>query len=239
VLQFNIHFGISRSGELDLARLAAEIEAVHPDVVSLNEVDRGTQRSRGTDEARALADSTGLRLVYGPNLPWQGGLFGNAILTRFPVVRRSNHPLPVNGGLEPRGLLTTTLRVDGHEVSFWSTHLTDGPVGETSRTRQAEVIADLLARTPGPTILAGDLNSLPDDVPVRILRQYLLDAQEEGGTGLGATVPETSPRDRIDYVLYDDAFVVVPGSTRVLPSASSDHRAVFTELALLPSRCAR
>ena len=48
------------------------------------------------------------------------------------------------------------------------------------------------------------------------------------------TVPEVSPRERIDYVLYDDGFVVVPGSTRVLPSASSDHRAVLTELALLP-----
>ncbi len=87
--------------------------------------------------------------------------------------------------------------------------------------------------------MAGDLNSLPDDVPMRILRQFLLDAQEEGGTGDGDTVPESAPQNRFDYVLYDDAFVVVPGSTRARPSASSDHRSVFTELALLPRRCTR
>jgi len=56
VLQFNIHFGINRSGELDLARLAAEVEAVYRADSRLNEVDRGTQRSQGTDEARVLAD---------------------------------------------------------------------------------------------------------------------------------------------------------------------------------------
>jgi len=49
-------------------------------------------------------------------------------------------------------------------------------------------------------------------------------------------LPEPAPQRRIDYVLYDDGFAVVPGSTRVLAS-SSDHRAVLTELALLPARC--
>jgi endonuclease/exonuclease/phosphatase family metal-dependent hydrolase len=239
VLQFNIHFGVNGAGELDLGTLASEIEAERPDVVSLNEVDQGTQRSRGTDEAEELATATGLHAVYGPNLPWQGGLFGNAILTRYPVVHSANHRLPVSYGLEARGLLSATLRVGGRTISFSSMHLTDGDEGRTSRTRQAEAVADLLNHAEKPTIVAGDLNSPPDDVPVRILRQYLLDAQEEGGTGNGETMPESSPQNRFDYVLYDNAFAVVPGSTRALPSASSDHRSVFTELALLPRRCTR
>jgi endonuclease/exonuclease/phosphatase family metal-dependent hydrolase len=239
VLQFNIHFGVNSRGELDLETLASEIDAAHPDLVSLNEVDRGTLRSHGTDEAEELAAATGLQAVYGPNLPWQGGLFGNAILTRYPVVHSANHPLPVSGGLEPRGLLTARLRVGGRTISFSSMHLTDGDEGRTSRTRQAEAVAGLLDHTALPTIVAGDLNSSPGDVPVRILRQYLLDAQEEGGTGSGATTPESSPQNRFDYVLYDNAFAVVRGSTRAVPSASSDHRSVFTELTLLPHRCMR
>lgn len=238
VLQFNIHFGISRNGDPDLDTLAAEIRAERPDLVSLNEVDQRTERSRGIDEARELARATGLHAIYGPNLPWEGGLFGNAILTRYPVVHSSNHPLPVSDGLEPRGLLTATLRVRGRTVSFSSLHLTDGDEGRSSRTLQAEAVAHAVERASLPTVVAGDLNSRPDDVPVRILRQYLLDAQQEGGTGDGATIPEPSPRNRFDYVFYDNAFAVVPGSTRVLPSASSDHRAVFTRLELLPHACA-
>lgn len=242
VLQFNIHFGVNSSGELDLETVASEIEAERPDLVSLNEVDQGTQRGRGLDEAQELAAATGLHAVFGPNLPWQGGLFGNAILTGFRVVHSANHPLPVSDGLEARGLLTATLRVGGRTISFSSVHLTDGDEGRTSRTsrtRQAEALADVLEHAVRPTVVAGDLNSPPDDVPVRILRTFLLDAQEEGGTGNGETMPEPSPRDRFDYVLYDNAFAVVPGSTRALPSASSDHRSVFTELALLPRRCTR
>jgi endonuclease/exonuclease/phosphatase family metal-dependent hydrolase len=239
VLQFNIHFGVSRNGGVDLGRLAAEIRAARPDLVSLNEVDDGTLRSLRTDEAAYLAGATGLHAVYGPNLPWQDGLFGNAILTRYPVLDSRNLRLPVASGLEPRGLLTTSLRVGDRTVSFWSTHLTDGPEGRTSRIEQAEAVAALLRQASDPTIVAGDLNAQPDSRPVRILRQRLLDAQEEGGTGAGQTIPEASPRSRFDYVFYDNAFAVVAGSTRVLPSASSDHRAVLTELALRPSRCAR
>ena len=66
----------------------------------------------------------------------------------------------------------------------------------------------------------------------------LLDSQEEGGTGLGDTFPEANPSSRFDYIFYDHHFAVVPGSTRVQTSNSSDHRSVFTKLTLLPKhRC--
>lgn len=236
VLQLNIHFGVDRGGHLDLAALASVIRAQRPDLVSLNEVDQRTQRSQGLDEAEELERATGLRVVYGPNLPWEGGLFGNAILSRLPIVHSANHTLPVRSGLEPRGLLTVEVRVGRRTVSFSSVHLTDGDAGETSRILQARAVVRLVEHAAYPSIVAGDLNAEPDELSVRILRQHLLDAQELGGSGDGATVPETSPGRRIDYVLYDDGFEVVPGSTQVLAS-SSDHRAVFTELALLPSRC--
>jgi endonuclease/exonuclease/phosphatase family metal-dependent hydrolase len=234
VLQFNIHYGVSRSGAVDAHQLAAEINAVRPDLVSLNEVDSGTMRSGGIQEAGVLASATGLHAVYGPNLVWDGGLFGNAILTRYPVVEAHNLRLPGEAGLEPRGMLTATVRVGGRTISFSSMHLSDGDDGRVSRVMQAEAVADVLRHASEPTIVAGDLNSQPDTLPVRIVRQYLLDAQQQGGVGSGDTIPETAPQSRIDYVLYDDRFAVVPGSTRVLPSASSDHRSVFTELTLLP-----
>jgi endonuclease/exonuclease/phosphatase family metal-dependent hydrolase len=237
VLQLNIHFGVDRGGDLDMGALASTIEAERADLVSLNEVDQRTQRSRGLDEARELARATGLRVVYGPNLPWQGGLFGNAILSRLPMVRTANHTLPVRSGLEPRGLLTADVRVGRRTVSFSSVHLTDGDLGETSRILQARAVAQLVEHAAYPSIVAGDLNAEPDELSVRILRQHLLDAQELGGSGDGDTVPEPAPERRIDYVLYDGGFAVVPGSTRVLTS-SSDHRAVSTELALLPKPCA-
>jgi endonuclease/exonuclease/phosphatase family metal-dependent hydrolase len=232
VLQFNIRAGVGRNGAVDLDRIAEEIAAVRPDLVSLNEVDSGTLRSGGLDEAAYLARATGLRAVYGPTLFYDGGLFGNAILTRFPVVESHNLRLPGVIGSEPRGMLTATLQVGRRTVSFSAMHLSDGSDGRASRIEQSESVARVVRHAPDATIVAGDLNSGPRDLPVRILRQYLLDSQEQGGVGRGATVPEPAPRSRFDYVFYDNRLVVVPGSTRVRPSSSSDHRSVFTELTL-------
>jgi len=237
VLQFNIHAAISGGGGVQVSQIAAEIEAVQPDLVSLNEVDSHTLRTR-VDEPAYLAKATGLHVVYGPNLIYDGGPFGNAILTRYPVVESHNLRLPGTFGLEPRGLLTAVVIVDGRRVAFSSTHLTEGSGGRQSRLLQALAVARALHSMAAPTILAADLNSDSTDVPRRILRGHLLDAQEEGGTGLGDTFPEANPSSRFDYIFYDDHFAVVPGSTRVQTSNSSDHRSVFTMLTLLPKhRC--
>jgi endonuclease/exonuclease/phosphatase family metal-dependent hydrolase len=131
-------------------------------------------------------------------------------------------------------LLEATLRVGDRTVTFYSVHLSQGGRGAAQRVRQAEAIGRVIASSPHPTILSGDLNSRPGDLPVRILRQYLLDAQEYGGRGRGLTVPEADPRSRIDYILYDNHFAPARDSTRVLASTSSDHRAVWTELVLRP-----
>jgi endonuclease/exonuclease/phosphatase family metal-dependent hydrolase len=232
VLQFNIRAGRNDAGGVDIAQIAAEIQAVHPDLVSLNEVDSQTRRTR-VDEPAYLAEATGLHGVYGPNLIYDGGPYGNAILTRYPVVESHNLMLPGTYGLERRGLLTAIVSVDGRRVAFSSTHLSEGSDGRHSRLLQALAVAEALHSMATPTILAGDLNSEPTDGPERILRGHLLDAQEQGGTGPGDTFPEANPNSRFDYVLYDDHFAVVPGSTRVQTSNSSDHRSVFTKLTLL------
>jgi endonuclease/exonuclease/phosphatase family metal-dependent hydrolase len=235
VMQFNIHAGVSRYGGVGLARIAAEIKAAHPDIVSLNEVDSGTIRSGHADEAAYLGQATGLRAVYGPNLfGYDGGRFGNAILSRFPIRETHNTRLPRKPGSEPRGLLEATLRVGHRTVSFYSVHLSQGGRGAVPRVRQAEAITRVIRSSGHPTILSGDLNARPGDLPVRILRQYLLDAQQQGGTGPGLTVPEGDPQNRIDYILYDNHFAAVPNTTQVLPSGSSDHRSVWTELVLRP-----
>ena len=184
VMQFNIHAGVSRFGGVGLARIAAEIRAAHPDVVSLNEVDSGTARSGHADEAAYLGQATGLHAVYGPNLfGYDGGRFGNAILSRFPIRETHNTRLPGRPRSEPRGILEAELRVGHRTVSFSSVHLSQGGRGAGQRVRQSEAIARVVRSSSRPTIVAGDLNSRPTDLPVRILRQYLLDAQEQGGTG--------------------------------------------------------
>jgi endonuclease/exonuclease/phosphatase family metal-dependent hydrolase len=235
VLQFNIRAARNDEGRVDLPEIAAEIRAVRPDLVSLNEVDTDTTRTHA-DEPAYLAGATGLHVVYGPNVIYDGGPFGNAVLSRYPVVDSHNLRLPGTTGMEPRGLLTVMVDVAGRRVVFASTHLSDGIDGRESRPLQALAASRALRSTSAPTILAGDLNSVPADLPARILRRHLLDAQQEGGSGPGDTYPQTSPGSRLDYILHDRRLAVLPGSTQVRASGSSDHRSLFSRLTLLGGR---
>ena len=60
VLSYNIHHGRGTDGAIDLPRIARVIAATRPDLVALQEVDRGTGRANGVDQADALGELTGL-----------------------------------------------------------------------------------------------------------------------------------------------------------------------------------
>lgn len=234
VLTLNIHAARTNAGRLELDRVAAELSAWRPDVVLLQEVDNGRTRSRLVAQAKVLGNRLGLAWVDGPNRTFRGGLTGNAILSRFPVLAADNHSLPGRRGLIPRGLLQATLEIAGREVEVYSAHLDHA--SSDARRAQAQAVARILGRSSRPVILGGDLNAVPGTPPVRSLTGAgLVDAWSAVGRGAGHTVPAYSPRRRIDYVLADATFV--PVGARVLRSSVSDHRAVLARLSIQAIDC--
>src|SRR3954468_2494324 len=85
VLSYNIHHGEGVDGKLDLERIAAVINAVEPDLVALQEVDQRVARTRLIDEPADLARLTKMHVAFGANLALQGGHYGNAVLSRWPI----------------------------------------------------------------------------------------------------------------------------------------------------------
>ncbi|MGK0353208.1 MAG: endonuclease/exonuclease/phosphatase family metal-dependent hydrolase, partial [Planctomycetota bacterium] len=60
-MTWNIHHARGLDGEVDIDRIAAEIRAAAPDLVALQEVDRGVRRTGGLDIPAALAERTGMQ----------------------------------------------------------------------------------------------------------------------------------------------------------------------------------
>ena len=108
ILAYNIHHGEGVDRVLDLERIAALIRRVDPDLVALQEVDSVTDRTGGVDQAAELGRLTGLEPVFGRFMGYQGGAYGMALLSRWPVVRSDNLRLP--DGAEPRTALTAVVR---------------------------------------------------------------------------------------------------------------------------------
>jgi endonuclease/exonuclease/phosphatase family metal-dependent hydrolase len=229
VMTFNI-----QSGLRGLDGVAKVIRSAHPDIVALQEVDRGSQRAGGLDQTAVLAQQTGLPYhAHFRTTDLYGGAYGIALLSRFPLEALAQYPLPVPRGAEPRAVAHALMQVAGREVSVYVTHLIRRPFNGDARMRQSALIAGLLSRDPRPKLLMGDLNDDPDSHTVRLLRRDLTDVVAASGQGSRGTYPlplPFLPTLRIDYVLACDAFV--PLRSEVLHVGASDHYPVVADVRL-------
>jgi len=230
ILAYNIHHGEGMDERVDLERIAALISDLRPDLVALQEVDRSVERTGFVDQATELGQLTGLTATFGEFMPYQGGHYGMAVLSRWPIVATYNHRLPE--GAEPRSALAVRVRSPrtGRELEFVGIHLYR-TTGE--RMAQAQRLEDIYRSTQVPVILAGDFNSAPDSDVIAFLGrswQFIQKGEDR------LTFPSTGPNREIDFVAYRpvDAFDVL-GQRLLDEPVASDHRPLFVELTLTPS----
>ena len=239
VLCYNIHYGQGMDGQYDIPRLAEVIKAARPELVALQEVDVGVRRSGRVHQVQELGRLTGLTARYGPTQHYEGGLFGNAILTRLPILDELIQPLPYTEATPelvtyPRGALALTLQApDGRPLRFISTHFQHNLPED--RVAQARAINDLFAPASDSlrTILAGDFNAKPEEEPIAILEQRWTHAIDPARA---PSAPSVNPKSRIDYIFTRPAAAFELLSSEVVPEEmASDHRPVLAELRLLPA----
>ncbi len=234
VLTYNSHHGEGIDGKLDLARISRVIESVDPDLVALQEVDRQVQRSGSVDQPAELARLTGLKVVFGGNIPLQGGDYGNAVLSQLPIRRHDNYKLPRVGDSEQRGVLDVEIELPGQSqpLLLLATHL-DHRREHRERVASAEAINKLIAdHRILPAILAGDLNATADSPPLELFfQQWERTCRREQ-----PTVPVARPSRQIDYILVRPQGRWRVVETKVLAEeVASDHRPLLVVLELLPA----
>jgi endonuclease/exonuclease/phosphatase family metal-dependent hydrolase len=229
ILTYNIHHGRGTDDNLDLARIADIINSAKPDLVALNEVDKGVERSGRLDEPAELARLTGLESVFERNIDHEGGQYGNAVLSRHKILEHENVALPSYYDGEQRGMLMVRVQsASGERFWFAATHLDYRP-DDAERFASAQMIEKLVGeRFPDERfILAGDLNATPDS---RVVERF---AQTWTFGKSGPTFPASDPRKQIDYVLWRPAAAWRLVSTEVLDApTASDHRPVLVVLEL-------
>ncbi|QDT56807.1 Endonuclease/Exonuclease/phosphatase family protein [Caulifigura coniformis] len=231
VLCYNIHHGRGTDDKVDIERLARVIQSVDPDLVALQEVDSGVNRSSQINEPEKLGELCKLTPVFGNNIKYDGGDYGNAILSRWPVARHENHKLQSYYPKEQRGLLEVevTLPEQRGSLLFFATHF-DYRGNSPERLPSAELVNRIIA-TKGntPAILAGDLNEPPEAPAVRELARVW----KRTNDGELPTFPVDTPKRQIDHILVHPPARWRVVETRVLDEAvASDHRAIFSVLKL-------
>jgi endonuclease/exonuclease/phosphatase family metal-dependent hydrolase len=238
VLVFNIHAGRDAAGKDNIADLAALVRTTGADVVLLQEVDRGTNRSGHVDQVQALIDATGFSGIFGRSLDYDGGQYGVAALARRGFVFNETVDLPVapvqtraGGSHEPRAALVMSAVTRHGRLQAVTTHL-DASAEDTYRLQEAALVLNIVrARSSAdtPVLVGGDFNAEPDSAVVRRLRDGgLRDAWSECGQGDGFTYPADQPRKRIDYVFLTGNLRC--SAAEVIDTKISDHRPLFVTI---------
>lgn len=266
VLTYNIHGWRTPTPEaaLNLDAVEQVIGDAEADLVGLNEVFHPWPTDEGPALA-ALAARLGLYFAFGPAMKAEqspsGVPYGNALLSRWPILAYAAHRLGVGTDGEPRGLLEARVRLpNGRPLTLYVTHLDHR--SEALRLEQWRAALTWLTRERGrPHLVIGDFNALsardyPDEEAVRALHAaraahtwptpaFDLVAQIEkagygdafalAGVGDGATFPAAAPEMRIDYIFLPAEragdLVHCWRWEHPLAAAASDHLPVCAELA--------
>lgn len=242
--------GAVRARSVDLGLLRAAIAELDPDVLALQEVDRRQSRSGHADLAEVAAEAMGAQehrfvptLAGTPGAMWSlsgprhrlGSEYGIALLSRFPVQRWQDIPLPalrpsftvmlpvlrrqLRVGEEPRAAIIAQLDTPLGPLAVVNTHLTWIP---GSGIRQLQEITRLLGGLADPVLLVGDLN-MWGPLP-RLVTGYRSVAEHP-------TYPAAKPTRQLDHVLLRGRGLTVV-SSRAVRLAVSDHLALVVDFAV-------
>lgn len=229
IVSYNILHGATMNQDFNLDNISNVIRKYSPHLVALQEVDYKTNRARKLD----LTTELGLRLkmagLFGEAMPYDGGSYGEGVLSHFPILSSRAYPLPYSPGNEPRAALMVNVRMaSGDTITFVGTHL-DHLRDPKDRKMQTEVLNELLLGNMYPVILAGDLNAPPDSEEMKTLTDVwkLSDDEEK------PTFSSADPQKKIDYILlYPRESWEVLDSGTDCDKVGSDHCLIYSKVRL-------
>lgn len=232
VMAYNIHHANppSKPGVIDVDAIVNVLKRENPDIIALQEVDVDVNRSGKINQAREIAEKSGYPSFYfSKAIDYDGGNYGVAILSKYPLTDMQTHRLPTDASTngEPRVLsLATVTLPNGKKIKFGSTHL-DAQRPAVNRLLQAREINRIAAEISLPVIIAGDFNATENSEVIKIIQsQFLLTC-----TNCAPTIPQVNPTRTIDFIAFkpNNAFQVLSHKV-IQESYASDHLPVLAEL---------
>lgn len=231
VLSFNILHGRTTKGDFNLDVLANLIKEQDPDFVAMQEVDFKANRSKRYDLVTELGWRTHMTPLFGKAMDFDGGEYGEGVLSRYSFLQSRVVALPGLPKQEPRAALEIVTTIpSGDTIAFVGTHLAHE--GEAGRVLQVKKINEAFAPNQHPTILVGDLNAVPGSAPINMLEEMWASSYEKANPA--PTYPSDKPRVKIDYVMfYPKAKWRVLERKVIADTIASDHCAYLVTLELL------
>ena len=233
VMTFNTHHCNPPSDAklIDVKGIAEAIKSGHPDLVALQEIDVNVGRSGNIDEAAQIAAIAEFKYYYfAKTIDLEGGQYGIAMLSKFPLSGTATHKLPSveKSKGEPRVMATAVVNLpDGKKLTFASVHL--DAYHKENRILQIKEVCRLAAASKMPFVIGGDFNAHEQSEVVKSLDGSFTRTCKN----CPPTFDEEGASGAIDYLAFRPSGSFKALSHKVLNTVhASDHFPVLAELQL-------
>jgi len=227
---YNIKHGQGTDNRVDLDRTASLLRNLNPDIVGMQEVDNRARRSGDVDQAQSLGKQLKMESAFGSFMKFQGGEYGLAILSRYPIIKK--HEIRLPDGNEPRVALACEIRLPtGQSVMAVNLHF-DWVKDDKFRFAQAQKLSRFLETVEIPYVLIGDFNDTLGSRTLELLSTNAIEANKPDSDEL--TFSSTKPYTEIDFLFAAPKSKWSVHHCRVFDAPkTSDHRPVMATFELV------
>jgi len=226
-LTYNIHKGIGNDNLYRLDRIIDVIRESKADIICLQEVDQFVPRSNFEDTAQIIAEALQMHYQLALNVKLKHGNYGNATLSRYPILDYKNINLTW-GIKKKRGCLVTTMELPRGRMGVFNYHL--GLAGFERIWQAKKLLSDhyLKENEHIPLIFLGDSN----DRSHKLNPVFLKHGFHESAHGHRSyTFPSYAPIFRLDKIYFNGFFSLLNHEVikNKLTKVTSDHYPVLTK----------
>lgn len=230
VLSYNVHHcnPPDKPGLIDLQGIAKVIIDTKAELVGLQEIDVNNERSgKHLNQAKKLAELTGMHYYFSKGIDYRGGGFGTAILSMYPISAMETFPLPEETGSERRILSIVSVELPtGKTIRFGNTHL--DYTSDANALAQAKAITKYFEDETLPVVLVGDFNVEAESQTMAHLDKAFERTCEQG---CPKTFPVVKANKTIDFIMYTQDIGIRTMAHEVIQEHfASDHLPVWAKL---------
>lgn len=236
VATYNVHKCRGLDRRVRPERIVEVLREMDADIVALQEVLSLHGSSREKDQARFISEEIGMTCVVGRTRLHNGAVYGNAVLTRLPLIDARNYDISVRGR-ERRGCMRVDVTANGSGLlHVFNAHL--GTAFIERRHQGRKLVNDTILNNEelsGMRILVGDFNEWTRGLTTRLLGAHLTSADIRTHLLRTRTYPGVFPVLHLDHVYFDDSIELAAMTLHKsrLAMIASDHLPLIADF-LIP-----
>lgn len=218
----HFHFPLPYAGYLkrsseNLEKIISFVQSIHPDIIGLIEVDKGSYRSDRMCQAEIIADHLGHRCVV------ESKYGQNSVASRVPVLNKQGNGILTNRAIKDHrfhyfdeGVKRLVIEVQLEDVVVFLVHLS---LTFRKRQYQLERLYRIVSQVEGPKIVAGDFNAFwgNRELDLFLAASGLVSANDAGKP----SHPSHSPSRQLDFILHSRD--LIPSNFTIPSVTLSDH----------------